>query len=221
MEIPGSSNRKRGPRGKTQDPNVHLSKLLSYALRHGADSLGLPMGSDGFVPLSALLVLPQFRSYSQTDIERVVGSNNKQRFTLRHSEHSGVIEIRANQGHTLKVEVELTALGDELPEQAIHGTYLRHWPSILQCGLARMKRTHIHLSTELPGEGKTVISGMRNDCEVAIFIDLSKAIADGIRFYWSSNHVLLTPGDAEGLLLPKYFLKVLQLRPQRKLLPLK
>ncbi|CAH2325156.1 tRNA 2 -phosphotransferase 1 [Pelobates cultripes] len=162
MERPGSSNRKRGLRGKTQDPNVRLSKLLSYALRHGADSLGLPMGSDGFVPLSALLVLPQFRSYSQTDIERVVDSNDKQRFTLRHSEHSGVTEIRANQGHTLKVEVELTALGDELPEQAIHGTYLRHWPSILQCGLARMKRTHIHLSTELPGEGKTVISGMRN-----------------------------------------------------------
>uniref|UniRef100_A0A8C5QWE3 2'-phosphotransferase n=1 Tax=Leptobrachium leishanense TaxID=445787 RepID=A0A8C5QWE3_9ANUR len=214
MEKPRSSNRKRQPHGKAQDPDVHLSKLLSYALRHGAVSLRLPIGSDGFIPISSLLALPQFRSYSQQDIERVVSCNDKQRFTLRHSECSGGMEIRANQGHTLQVEVELTPVGEELPHQAIHGTFLRHWPSIRNYGLSRMKRTHIHLSTELPGEGKGVISGMRNDCEVAIFIDLEKAVADGINFFWSSNHVLLTPGNTDGVLLPKYFQKVLQLKPQ-------
>ncbi|XP_072277574.1 tRNA 2'-phosphotransferase 1 [Pyxicephalus adspersus] len=218
MERSHSSHRRRGV--KKQDPDVRLSKLLSYALRHGAASMGLHMTSDGFVLVSCLLSLPQFSSFSLNDIERVVRSNDKQRFMLRSSEPEGKLEIRANQGHSLKVEVDLSPLGTELPPHAIHGTYLRHWPSILHCGLSRMKRTHIHLSTELPGEGNNVISGMRRDCEVAIFIDLPKAIADQIPFLWSANRVLLTPGNADGVLLPKYFLKALQLRPQRKLLPL-
>lgn len=218
MERSHSSHRRRG--GRNQDPDVRLSKLLSYALRHGAVSMGLNMASDGFVPVSSLLSLPQFRPFSLNDIELIVRSNDKQRFTLRSSEPEGKLEIRANQGHSLQVEVDLSPLGTELPPQAIHGTYVRHWPSILHSGLSRMSRTHIHLSTELPGEGNKVISGMRRDCEVAIFIDVPKAIADQIPFFWSANHVLLTPGNADGVLLPKYFLKVLQLRPQRKLLPL-
>ncbi|CAI9559245.1 unnamed protein product, partial [Staurois parvus] len=174
---------------------------------------------DGFVPVSSLLSLPQFRSFSLNDIERVVRSNDKQRFMLRSSEPEGKLEIRANQGHSLQVlEVDLSPLGTELPPQAIHGTFLHHWPSILHSGLSRMSRTHIHLTIELPGEGDKVISGMRRDCEVAIFIDLPKAIADQIPFFWSANHVLLTPGNVDGVLLPKYFLKVLQLRPQSKYL---
>ncbi|XP_066438896.1 tRNA 2'-phosphotransferase 1 isoform X1 [Eleutherodactylus coqui] len=216
MEGSHSSHRRKGARN--QDPDVRLSKLLSYALRHGANELGLHMRSDGFVPVSSLLHLRQFRSFSQDDIERVVTCNDKQRFTIRTSNPEGTLEIRANQGHSVQVEVELAPIGAELPPQAVHGTYLRHWPSILRCGLSRMSRTHIHLSTQLPGEGEGVISGMRRDCEVAIFIDLPKAIADQIPFFWSANRVLLTPGNADGVLLPKYFLKALQLRPHRKLL---
>ncbi|MEE6516234.1 hypothetical protein FKM82_025522 [Ascaphus truei] len=220
MERSDPGNRRRAARGRSQDPDVRLSKLLSYALRHGAVTLGLPMGTDGFVPLSSLLPLPQFSSFSRDDVERVVCTNDKQRFSTRRSGPEGVLEIRANQGHSLQVEVDLTPLGAELPHQALHGTYLRHWPSILRGGLSRMKRTHIHLSTELPGEGGGVISGLRSDCEVAIFIDLQKAVADGISFYWSCNRVLLTPGNTDGLLLPEYFLRVLQLRPQKRLIPL-
>ncbi|KAG9475453.1 hypothetical protein GDO78_003718 [Eleutherodactylus coqui] len=213
MEGSHSSHRRKGARN--QDPDVRLSKLLSYALRHGANELGLHMRSDGFVPVSSLLHLRQFRSFSQDDIERVVTCNDKQRFTIRTSNPEGTLEIRANQGHSVQVEVELAPIGAELPPQAVHGTYLRHWPSILRCGLSRMSRTHIHLSTQLPGEGEGVISGMRRDCEVAIFIDLPKAIADQIPFFWSANRVLLTPGNADGVLLPKYFLKALQLRPHK------
>ncbi|XP_040266387.1 tRNA 2'-phosphotransferase 1 isoform X1 [Bufo bufo] len=218
MEGSHASHRRRG--GRNQDPDVQLSKLLSYALRHGASELGLPMGSDGFVPVSSLLRLQQFRSFSQNDIERVVRCNDKQRFTMRTSEPEGTLEICANQGHSIQVDVNFTPLGAELPPQAIHGTYLRHWPSILRSGLSRMNRAHIHFSTQLPGEGEGVISGMRRDCELAIFIDLPKATADQIPFFWSVNRVLLTPGNADGVLLPKYFLKVLQLRPHRRLLEL-
>lgn len=82
-----------------------------------------------------------------------------------------------------------------------------------------MKRTHIHLARGLPGEDG-IISGMRKDCDLAVFIDVPKALADGIKFFWSENDVLLTEGDAEGKIQPKYFSRALRLRPSRSILPL-
>ncbi|XP_013922751.1 PREDICTED: nucleoside diphosphate-linked moiety X motif 22-like isoform X1 [Thamnophis sirtalis] len=201
-----------------EDPDVRLSKALSYALRHGAEKMGLHMSSDGFVDVGEILRLPQFKAWSQEDVERVVESNEKQRFTLCRHPSGGHLQIRANQGHSLQVpELELTALQTlkDFPETVAHGTLLRHWPAIRQHGLSRMGRTHIHLAPGLPGEG-AVLSGMRDSSEVAIIIDIPKALADGIAFFRSANGVILTPGNADGLLLPCYFSRALQLRPRRK-----
>ncbi|XP_029142001.1 tRNA 2'-phosphotransferase 1, partial [Protobothrops mucrosquamatus] len=114
-------------------------------------------------------------------------------------------------------ELDLTLLQtlQDFPEIVAHGTLLRHWPAIRQHGLSRMGRTHIHLAPGLPGEG-AVLSGMRNSSEVAIIIDIPKALADGISFFRSANGVILTAGNADGLLLPCYFCRALQLQPRRK-----
>lgn len=90
---------------------MQLSKALSYALRHGALKLGLPMGADGFVPLGALLQLPQFRSFSAEDVQRVVHTNGKQRFALQPGDPSTGPLIRANQGHSLQVGDKGTSRG--------------------------------------------------------------------------------------------------------------
>lgn len=201
---------------------MKLSKALSYALRHGALKLGLPMGADGFVPLHGLLQLPQFRSFSIEDVQRVVDANEKQRFTLRPGDPSTGLLIRANQGHSLQVpDLELMPLEtlQALPQVLVHGTFWKHWPSILLKGLSCQGRTHIHLASGLPGD-PGVISGMRPNCEVAVFINGPLALADGISFFRSANGVILTPGDADGFLLPKYFKEALQLRPARKPLSL-
>ncbi|XP_007943023.1 tRNA 2'-phosphotransferase 1 [Orycteropus afer afer] len=212
----------RAHRPREQDRDVHLSKALSYALRHGALKLGLPLGADGFVPLHTLLQLPQFRGFSAEDVQRVVDTNAKQRFTLRPGEPSTGPLIRANQGHSLQVpELELMPLEmpQVLPPTLVHGTFWQHWPSILRKGLSRQGRTHIHLAPGLPGDSD-VISGMRPNCEVAVFINGPLALGDGIPFFRSANGVILTPGNADGVLLPKYFREALQLRPTRKHLSL-
>ncbi|XP_078065100.1 tRNA 2'-phosphotransferase 1, partial [Mustelus asterias] len=119
-------------------------------------------------------------------------------------------------------ELELFPISLEagnVPDQAVHGTYLRHWPSIKSDGLRSMSRTHIHLATGLPEDGG-VVSGMRGNCDLAIFIGIRSALSDGIPFYFSTNQVILTPGNEEGVLLPKYFEKVLQLKPTRCLISL-
>ncbi|XP_043982943.1 tRNA 2'-phosphotransferase 1 isoform X2 [Gambusia affinis] len=196
---------------------------MSYVLRHGATQMGLQMTADGFLFVEDLLVHPQFHLYTLEDVERVVSTNDKQRFKLRSHPEDGRLQIRANQGHSLQVmDLELKPVlagSPDCPAEAVHGSYLRNWPSIRQQGLSRMNRTHIHLSTGLPGEDG-VISGMRKNCDLAVFIDVPRALADGIEFFWSENAVLLTAGDAEGKLLPKYFTRALKLKPRGCILPL-
>ncbi|KAM3867134.1 tRNA 2'-phosphotransferase 1 [Diretmus argenteus] len=218
----GGGRGRRGTRGG-EDRDVRLSKALSYALRHGANQMGLHMSADGFLFVEDLLAHPQFRSYSSEDVERVVATNDKQRFKLRPHPDDGRLQIRANQGHSVQVvDLELKPLlagSPDCPGEAVHGSYLRSWTSIQQQGLSRMKRTHIHLAAGLPGEDG-VVSGMRKDCDLAVFIDVSKALAGGLQFFRSENGVILTTGDAEGKLLPKYFSRALRLRPTRSVLPL-
>ncbi|XP_010896630.1 tRNA 2'-phosphotransferase 1 [Esox lucius] len=218
--------RGRGRRGRgdrVEDKDVCLSRRLSFALRHGANQMGLHMNPDGFIFVEELLAHAQFRSFSLEDVERVVATNDKQRFKLRPCPEDGQLQIRANQGHSVQVcDLELKAIqsgSPDCPMEGVHGSYLHHWPSIRSQGLSRMNRTHIHLATGLPGEGG-VISGMRTNCDLAIYIDVPKALSDGIQFFWSENGVLLTPGDSEGKLLPKYFSRALRLRPTQSLLPL-
>ncbi|CAJ1431016.1 unnamed protein product [Effrenium voratum] len=62
-------------------------------------------------------------------------------------------------------------------EQVVHGTFLRHWLKIRSEGLRKMSRNHIHLCLGLPGSG--VVSGMREDCNVAIFVNLAAAGGPG------------------------------------------
>ncbi|KAM3613177.1 uncharacterized protein V6R79_021985 [Siganus canaliculatus] len=166
--------------------------------------MGLQIGSDGFVFVEDLLAHPQFRAYSLEDVQRVVATNDKQRFKLQPHPDDGRLQIRASQGHSIQVQdLELKPIlpgSPDCPAEAIHGSYLRNWSSIQQHGLSRMKRAHIHLAPGLPGE--------------------DGVISDGLEFFWSENGVLLTAGDKEGKLLPKYFSRALRLRPTKCILPL-
>lgn len=91
-------------------------------------------------------------------------------------------------------------------ENVIHGTYYDCWDSIRTNGLRRMKRVHIHFASGLPSS--RVISGMRHDVEIIIYIDIKKALEENFKFFKSPNEVILSPGNADGVIECKYFLKV-------------
>ncbi|TYG50225.1 hypothetical protein ES288_D10G157300v1 [Gossypium darwinii] len=122
-----------------------------------------------------------------------VRKDNKQRFSLL--EENGELLIRANQGHTV-MTVESKRLlkqilsADEV-QFCVHGTYKRNLESILESGLKRMKRLHVHFSSGLPTDGE-VISGMRRDVNVLIYLDVRKALEEGMKLYISDNKVILT-----------------------------
>ncbi|KAK3114751.1 tRNA 2'-phosphotransferase [Teratosphaeriaceae sp. CCFEE 6253] len=136
--------------------------------------------------------------------------------------------IRANQGHSLAVETEglLTPItAENAPTTAVHGTTHAAWPLILaSAGLKAMTRNHVHFASGLPsgftslatdadGAPATaveapVISGMRKSSTVLMFLDVGKAMEAGLKLWRSDNGVILTDGDAEGLVPLELFRRV-------------
>lgn len=189
--------------------DVFISKTLSWILRHGANKEGFHITSDGYIEVNSILSHKQLKGKCTVDdICRIVQTNNKKRFTLR-SNKSGNLEIKANQGHSIEgindLELEEITSGTDI-ENVIHGTYYRHWDSIKKNGLNRMNRVHIHFATGLAND--KIISGMRQNVEIVIYINIAKALAGNLKFYRSPNGVILCPGNANGIIEPKYFLKV-------------
>lgn len=96
-------------------------------------------------------------------------------------------------------------------QKVVHGTYFKFWPQIKKQGLSKVSRKHIHFAKGTL-EDKSIISGMRKDVELYIFIDLAQALNDGIEFFESENGVILCPGNEQGILETKYFTKVLDVK---------
>ncbi|RNA25660.1 tRNA 2 -phosphotransferase 1 [Brachionus plicatilis] len=190
---------------------------MSFILRHGAETEGIKINSDGFVEVNELLLHKSMKNVSVEDILKIVENCPKKRFFLKKEfDEESLREnifIRANQGHSINnvsIEMEEIINSNDF-KTVIHGTYLKCWDKIKTEGLSKMNRQHIHFSKDLPGSNE-VISGMRSNCQLAIYINLEKAIKDGIKFYKSANNVILSPGNSEGFLQPKYFLKVVNLK---------
>ncbi|XP_038708678.1 tRNA 2'-phosphotransferase 1-like [Tripterygium wilfordii] len=216
LEMKNDRERSRGRGGGSgKDKIDSLGRLLTRILRHQASELNLNMRSDGFVKVQDLLKLNlktfaniPLKSHTVEDVKEAVRKDNKQRFSLL--EENGELLIRANQGHTLAT-VESESLlkpilsAEEVPV-CVHGTYKKNLDSILDSGLKRMERLHVHFSCGLPTDGE-VISGMRRNVNVLVFLDVRKALEEGMKLYISDNKVVLTEGF-DGVVPVKYFEKI-------------
>lgn len=187
-----------------EDRDIKISKSLSYLLRHGAVKEKLDIDASGFILLADLLKHQRLKSHKTTisDIERIVENNDKKRFSIVGD------KICANQGHSLKVVKddnleELTK--DTIPSKIFHGTYLKKLPLILPNGLSKMNRNHIHFTYDLES-----ISGIRKSANILIYIDTEKCFQNGIKFFKSSNGVILSPGDNQGFIKSEYFDKIVK-----------
>ncbi|KAF9617853.1 hypothetical protein IFM89_039035 [Coptis chinensis] len=216
MEKRDDGQRTNGGRGGSSPDKIDaLGRLLTRILRHIASELNLNMRSDGYVKVSDVLKLNMktfvdipIRSHTVEDIREAVRRDNKQRFSLL--EENDELLIRANQGHTVKtIESEnllKPILSIKEAPVCVHGTYKKNLESILQSGLKPMKRLHVHFTSGLPSGGE-IISGMRRDVNILIFLDVRKALGDGLKLYISDNKVILTEG-VDGVVPVKYFEKI-------------
>jgi 2'-phosphotransferase len=203
-----ASNFKRSAVGM----DVQFSKAMTYLLRHGAEKEGLNISQDGYIALDDILKHKNLRKAKKEDLIKIVENCPKQRFSIKHSDDN-VLYIRANQGHSIQnLELQMTEITEmDNLEEALHGTYYKAWELIKTEGLRKMTRQHIHFSEDFPGS-KEVISGMRGNCQIAVYIDIKECLNDGIKFYRSENNVILSPGDQMGFIRPKYFKRVYDLK---------
>ena len=153
--------------------------------------------SAGYVSVDK--ILREYDGVSIDDIKYICRTDNKNRFGLTIINEK--LYIRANQGHNTETAnlIDPYLLLIEINEplkNCIHGTYLVNLDSIRSYGLNRMNRSHIHFASSLDGR-----TGYRQTAEVFIHIDMERALKDGIKFYMSTNGVILS----EGPILSKYF----------------
>ncbi len=164
---------------------VQISKTLSQHLRHKPQSLGLNLETSGWVQVDALLEAQARKGFSlsREELEKVVTQNDKQRFSFDPTR----TRIRANQGHSVEVDLELTVF--EPPETLYHGTNDAALEAIFRGGLQRMSRHHVHLS---PDTQTAVRVGSRRGKAVILRVRALEMHRAGFVFYRSDNGVWLT-----------------------------
>jgi len=126
------------------DDPVKLSRFVSYVLRHKPDSIGLTLDSQGWASIDELITKGNAggTAFSRIDLLKMVDGNDKKRFSVSDDGQ----RIRAAQGHSVNVELGLTAQAP--PNVLYHGTATRFVDSILANGLKPQTRQQVHLSAD-------------------------------------------------------------------------
>ena len=157
---------------------IHKEKRLAYLLRHDTH---YAFDAHGWREVSNLV---EHHGFTRDELINIVANSNKQRFEF--SENG--LFIRARQGHSITVDVELTEAIP--PEFLYHGTIAANVPSIMEKGLVPMSRQHVHLSVD---ETTAVKVGSRRKGNVVVLkVAAHKMWEDGHRFGLSRNNVWLT-----------------------------
>lgn len=179
---------------------VTISKLLSLVLRHEPQKIGIALDAEGWVLVDELLAAAarHGRPISQAQLAEVVATNDKRRFSFSPDGR----RIRANQGHS--VEVELGLVPVEPPELLYHGTVDRFLKSIREKGLLRGNRHHVHLSADRATAARV---GQRRGRPLVLVVEAARMHRDGHRFFRSENGVWL----AETV--PPQYLREGEIRP--------
>ncbi len=162
-----------------------LSVFISLVLRHQPDVAGIRLDEHGWANVDELIegINNTGRAIDMDILEEIVRTDNKQRYSFNQDKTL----IRANQGHSIPVDVELEE--KQPPQYLYHGTADRFMGSIMADGLKPMSRLYVHLSKD---EETAVKVGKRHGKPVVLKIKAEEMWREGIKFYLSQNGVWLT-----------------------------
>lgn len=158
----------------------NVSRKISYLLRHNPEDLVLD--KEGWVATQDLL---DKLHIDMEDLEEIVEKNDKKRFAFNEDKS----KIRASQGHSEKLGLDIKFKEVQFPKTYYHGTIVERVPSIMKNGLKSQTRSYVHLSKDIP----TAISvGKRHGKKVVILgINGNQMKRDGLKIYESENKVIL------------------------------
>jgi len=153
-----------------------ISKTISYILRHKPEAYGLVMDPCGWVSVQSLV---DTLVINIATLVSIVKEDTKGRYEFSPNGHF----IRATQGHSIPVDLNLRVFDSNIP-YLYHGTAERFLESILSTGLQKQSRNHVHLTT-------AVDVGKRHGRPVVIQVDYQALLRDGFNIYVSKNNVVL------------------------------
>lgn len=162
-----------------------LSVFISLVLRHKPEAAGICLDEHGWADVDELLkgINDTGRTIVMDILEEIVRTDNKQRYSFNEDKTL----IRANQGHSIPVDVELEE--KKPPQYLFHGTAERFLDAIMAEGLKPMSRLYVHLSKD---KETAVKVGKRHGKPVVLKIRAEEMYNDGSKFYLSANGVWLT-----------------------------
>lgn len=168
-----------------KDRAVRTSKFLSLVLRHEPGLIGITLDEAGWVSVSELLRAchAHGRAITADELREVVAGNDKQRFSFSDDGR----KIRANQGHSVPVNLGYSPA--DPPAVLYHGTVEKFVPLIMEQGLKKGARHHVHLS---PDEQTARRVGARRGRPVVLKVESGRMRRDGHEFFQSANGVWLT-----------------------------
>lgn len=166
---------------------------MSLILRHNPQAIGIKLDHAGWASVDGLLkgMKRKGHTLSFKQLEEIVNSNDKQRYSFNADKS----KIRANQGHSIDVDLQLE--DQQPPDWLYHGTASRFMDSIQQQGLQKRQRHHVHLSKDKETAHDV---GSRHGKPVILTIAAAVMYRDGYQFYCSDNGVWLVDSVP-----PKYF----------------
>ena len=172
--------------GKSDRRMRNTSKFISLILRHNPQVIGISLDEHGWADVQDLIEginRTEGHSLDMDTLEEIVRTDEKQRYSF-NEDHS---LIRANQGHSIPVDVELE---EKIPPDLLwHGTGQKYVSSIDVQGLIPKSRLYVHLSSDMETARKV---GSRHGRPVIYQVECRKMTEDGYRFFLSANRVWLT-----------------------------
>ncbi len=160
------------------------SKYMSLILRHKPETIGIELDEHGWAIVDELIRgIAKTHEINMDILEHIVATDEKQRYSFNEDK----TKIRANQGHSIQVDVELEEM--EPPEILWHGTGEKYVTSIDDQGLIPKSRLYVHLSKD---QETAVKVGSRHGRPVLYIVRAREMYKDGYAFYLSKNGVWLT-----------------------------
>lgn len=159
------------------------SKFISLILRHKPEQIGITLDEHGWANVDELIEgIRQTQPFDREMLEEIVATDEKQRYSFNED---GTL-IRANQGHSIPVDVELE--NKEPPEILFHGTDEKYVSSIEKQGLIPKSRLYVHLSKDEETAKKV---GSRHGKPIIYTVKSGQMHRDGVPFFLSANGVWL------------------------------
>ena len=160
------------------------SKFIALILRHKSETIGITLDEHGWANVDDLIKgIAKRQPFDMAMLEEIVATDDKQRYSFNEDKTL----IRANQGHSIPVDVELE---EKEPTLILyHGTAVKYKASIEEKGLIPKSRLYVHLSAD---EETALKVGKRHGSPIVYTINSAQMHKDGYKFYLSKNGVWLT-----------------------------